>query len=66
MPGYNTANNRYTLAGTSYDADGDLLNDTFHTYTWLADGHVATVGTGSTTATVTYDAMGNIDAAHKY
>ncbi len=59
MPGYNTANNRYTLAGTSYDADGDLLNDTFHTYTWLADGHVATVGTGSTLTTVTYDAMGN-------
>jgi len=54
MPGYNTANNHYILAGTSYDNNGNLINDTFHTYTWLADGHVATVdltdgapGTGS-------------------
>ena len=55
MPGYNTANNQYALAGTSYDGNGNLLTDTFHTYTWLADGHVASVD-GST---VTYDAMGN-------
>jgi len=59
MPGYNTSNNQYTLAGTSYDSDGNLLTDTFHSYTWLADGHIATVVTGSTTATVTYDALGN-------
>src|SRR6266404_728133 len=25
MPGYNQANNHYTLAGTSYDANGNLL-----------------------------------------
>lgn len=55
MPFYNTANNQYALMGTSYDANGNLLTDTFHTYTWLADGHVASVD-GST---VTYDAMGN-------
>ena len=29
------------MTGTSYDSDGNLLTDTFHTYTWLADGHVA-------------------------
>jgi RHS repeat-associated protein len=58
-PGYNAANNHYTLGGTSYDSNGNLLADTFHSYTWLADGHVATVVTGSTTASVTYDAMGN-------
>jgi len=59
MPGYNTANNHYTLAGTSYDSDGNLNADTFHSYTWFADGHVATIMTGSTTASVTYDAGGN-------
>ncbi len=58
-PGYNSANNEYTLSGTSYDANGNLIADTFHTYTWLADGHIASVQTGSTTASVTYDAMGN-------
>ena len=57
-PGYNAANNRYTLAGTTYDANGNALTDTFHTYTWLPDGHVATIVTGSTTSTVTYDALG--------
>ncbi|PYV82036.1 MAG: hypothetical protein DMG93_13280, partial [Acidobacteria bacterium] len=50
MPGYNTANNHYTLAGTSYDSDGNLNADTSHSYTWFADGHVATIMTGSTTA----------------
>jgi RHS repeat-associated protein len=58
-PGYNSANNQYTLGGTIYDSNGNLLNDTFHSYTWLPDGHVASVVTGSTTASVTYDAMGN-------
>jgi RHS repeat-associated protein len=58
-PGYNSSNNRYTLTGTSYDADGNLLTDTFHTYTWLPDGHVASIATGTTTASVTYDAFGN-------
>jgi RHS repeat-associated protein len=55
MPGYNPATNHYTLVGTSYDSDGNLTNDTFHTYTWLADGHVATIDT----STITYDANGN-------
>ena len=41
-PGYNSANNQYTLPGTSYDSNGNLLTDTFHSYTWLADGHVST------------------------
>jgi len=59
---YNTATNQYnsTLSSSvAYDADGNLTNDTFHTYTWLADGHVASIVTGSTTSSVTYDALGN-------
>ena len=33
-PGYNAANNHYSLAGTSYDSKGNLLKDTFFTYSW--------------------------------
>ena len=53
QPGYNTATNRYTLAGTSYDANGNVLNDTFRTYTWDADGRPVTIGN----KTMTYDAL---------
>jgi hypothetical protein len=38
MPGYNSSTNRYTLSGTSYDVNGNLLNDTFAAYTWDAEG----------------------------
>ena len=58
-PGYNSSNNQYSLAGTSYDSNGNLLADTFHTYTWQADGHLASIATGATTSSVTYDAHGN-------
>lgn len=54
MPGYNESNNRYQLGGTSYDNDGQLLNDTFHTYSWNLYHRPATVD--STTA-LTYDAL---------
>jgi RHS repeat-associated protein len=59
---YNTATNQYNslLSGSiAYDLNGNLTNDTFHVYTWLADGHVASIATGSATVSVTYDAMGN-------
>jgi YD repeat-containing protein len=59
MPGYSTATNRYTLGGTSYDADGNVLTDTFHTYTWNSDGQPATVNT-NTLVTLTYDALGRV------
>ena len=45
--------NRYaTLPGgtPSYDANGNLTNDSFHTYTWDSDANLATLG-GSTTLT---------------
>ena len=57
LPGYNQANNQYTLGGTSYDANGNLLNDTFHTYTWNQDNHPLTVS-GGTSAAMVYDAFG--------
>src|SRR3984885_12499234 len=61
-PCYKTANNYYnsTLSPSiTYDSNGNLTNATFHTYTWVVDGHVASIVTGATTATVTYDANGN-------
>jgi len=61
--GYNSATNRYnTLAGTSYDNNGNLLNDTFHTYQWDAEGTIIAVDVGGSNYTdyLTYDAWGNI------
>src|SRR5207249_4069242 len=55
QPGYSATTNRYTLAGTSYDANGNLLNDTFHTYTWDAENKPKTIDT----TTLIYDAFGN-------
>jgi len=62
-PGYNPATNRYTLSGTSYDSNGNLLNDTFHTHTWDAENHPVKIGSTcgtSSTVCVTYDAFGKI------
>ena len=62
-PGYNAATNRYTLTGTSYDSNGNLLTDTFHTYTWDAEAHPATVDSstcGTNGTCVTYDALGRM------
>src|SRR5260370_13939799 len=44
-----------TVNGVSatYDANGNLLNDTFRTYTWDADGNPVTIGS----VTLTYDAL---------
>ena len=53
QPGYNQANNRYALSGTSYDAAGNLTNDTFRSYTWNVYGRPAAIGTKM----MTYDAL---------
>jgi RHS repeat-associated protein len=62
QPGYNQSTNHYTLAGTSYDASGNLTNDTFRTYAWDGFGKPIAIGT----KTMTYDAQGrmaeNLDA----
>ncbi len=56
-PGYNQSTNRYTLGGTTYDADGNPLNDSFHSYTWNVYGKPATV---DSTTTLTYDAFDSL------
>ncbi len=67
MPGYNSSNNHYQLGGTSYDPDGNLLNDTFNTYTWDAEGKPLSAGTSS----FVYDAFGRkvewlVSGAYEY
>jgi RHS repeat-associated protein len=49
-------NNR--MDGYSYDAAGNLLNDSTHSYTYDAENHIAKVDNGNT-ATYVYDADGN-------
>lgn len=60
IPGYNASTNRYTLGGTSYDADGNVTNDTFNTYTWDAEGKTLSTAypTGQTYSFI-YDAFGH-------
>lgn len=63
--GYNTANNHYTLAGTSYDAAGNVTSDSLNTYTYDAFNKLTlAVPVGKTCANTTfggcyvYDAFG--------
>jgi RHS repeat-associated protein len=60
IPGYNASTNRYALGGTSYDADGNVTNDTFNTYTWDAEGKtLSTAYSSGPTFTFVYDAFGH-------
>lgn len=62
MPGYNNQN-QYTLSGTKYDLDGNVLTDAFNTYTWDADGHVSTINSsscGTNGVCLTYEALGQM------
>jgi RHS repeat-associated protein len=53
-PVYSTATNRYTsLPGLSYDNNGNLLNDSFHSYTWDSDANSLSIDS----VTLTYDAL---------
>jgi len=56
QPGYDQTTNRYMLSGTSYDADGNLTNDSFHSYSWDANGRPASLGGKM----MTYDALGRM------
>ena len=63
MPGYNQSTNRYVLGGTSYDGSGNLLNDTFHTYSWDGYGKVMSIDStacGTNGTCFTYDALGQL------
>jgi RHS repeat-associated protein len=56
---YDTTKNRYnsTLSSSiSYDSNGNLTNDTFHTYSWDVEGETL----GVDTVGLTYDALGRM------
>jgi RHS repeat-associated protein len=55
-PTINAANNRITTSGYTYDAAGNMLNDTVHSYSYDAEGNVRWVDGGST-AQYVYDAF---------
>jgi RHS repeat-associated protein len=62
QPNYTHPSNQYQSGwnGASYDNNGDLLNDTFNTYTWDVDGDLASAnGAG-----ITYDAFGRMVENH--
>jgi RHS repeat-associated protein len=60
IPGYNQTTNQYTLSGTKYDSDGNVLNDSFNSYTWDAEGKtLSTAYYGGETWSFTYDAFGH-------
>lgn len=59
QPTYSYLTNRLTQIGSStptYDANGNVLNDTAHTYAWDATGRPVTIDTVG----LTYDAMGRM------
>jgi len=61
IPGYNTTTNQYALGGSSYDANGNLTNDTFNKYTWDANGKpLTTVYPNGQTWAFVYDAFGHM------
>lgn len=53
-PTYDTSKNR--IQGFSYDNDGDLTNDTLHSYSWDAEGKLTCVDN----IVITYDALGRM------
>ncbi len=55
-PTINSANNRITTSGFTYDAAGNMTNDTVHSYTYDAEGNILQVDGGST-AIYVYDAL---------
>ena len=59
LPTYSLTANRMTSLGgqtPTYDADGNLTNDSVHIYSWDAEGKVLAVDTTS----LTYDALGRM------
>jgi RHS repeat-associated protein len=59
QPTYSYLTNRMTQIGSStpsYDANGNVLTDTAHTYVWDANGKPVTIDS----VTLTYDALGRM------
>ncbi len=45
----------------SYDGNGNVLNDNYHSYAWDADGHPISIDAGQSDAvSLTYDALGRM------
>ncbi|MHB8616949.1 MAG: RHS repeat domain-containing protein [Candidatus Acidiferrales bacterium] len=55
QPGYNWQTNQMS-SGASYDSNGDVLNDSLHSYAWNSDTRPTTIDAVS----VTYDALGRM------
>src|SRR5208283_605394 len=55
LPTYSSTNNQYSAA--TYDSNGNVLTDTFHTYTWNQDNKVKAI-TDASISGVLYDAFG--------
>ena len=53
-PTINPANNHITTSGYTYDAAGNMMNDSVHAYTYDAEGNITKVDGGST-ASYVYD-----------
>ncbi len=60
QPTYNVSNRFNTLpAGTpTYDTNGNVLTDGFHTYSWDAAGKTTQIDPGTSAVGMTYDALG--------
>ena len=57
LPTYNSSTNQVSSMG-SYDANGNLTNDSTNFYTWDADGNPVTIGTiGTPGIDLTFDAL---------
>ena len=52
QPTFKLATNQ--IIGYSYDAAGNVTNDTVHTYTWDAEGRIATVEGGMVSGTILF------------
>jgi hypothetical protein len=63
MPGYNAATNRYTLTGTQYDANGNVIKDSLNTYKYDKFNKLISVNAKGANCVnggqcITYDAFG--------
>jgi RHS repeat-associated protein len=64
QPTYSIATNRISSLNSftpTYDNNGNLTNDSFHSYAWDAEGHAITIDAGlSDAVSLTYDAIGRM------
>ncbi|HKW87404.1 MAG TPA: RHS repeat-associated core domain-containing protein [Candidatus Acidoferrales bacterium] len=59
QPGYNL--NNQMISGASYDANGDVLSDSLHSYAWDVETRPTTIDS----VAVTYDALGRVVEQNK-